>query len=326
MNPERDPMPRQLGLRPPKLAPRLELHKLLAAELGAIPPYPEAADHLGLVEEWGLYGNDEYGTCGPTSVANYLRLVSKYLTGVQVDVPQDAVFDLYRRSGNPNFSPVTGDDDNGVDMQTMLEAFAHGGLAGIRPVAFAAVDPRNPSVLRAAVSIFGGVLLGSVLDVAQDVQYMHHENWDPVQGSAIWGGHATLLGKYKPTEASDDFTVVTWATLQGLTDEFVMMQNQEAWVVIMEEHFGTVAFQEGIDQDALREDYRELTGRDLPFRPAPNPSPNPEPPEPVDPDLEADLELVKASRQFRMKHHSGEGENVRKALQRWMMAHDYADS
>jgi hypothetical protein len=317
-------MPRQLGLRQPKLAPRLELHRLLNPALGALPPYPAAADHLGLVEEWGMYANDQFGTCGPTSLANYLRLISKYLDGVQVDVPLDAVLDLYRRSGNPGFDPDTGEDDNGVDMQTMLEAFASGGLAGIKPVAFAAVDPSNPSVLRAAVSIFGALLLGSVLDVAQDVQYMHHENWDPVQGSAPWGGHATLLGKYKPPEASDDFTVVTWADLQGVTDEFMLMQNQEAWVVIMPQHFGMVAFQEGIDQDALREDYRALTGRDLPFRPSP--TPNPEPPEPVDPVLEADMALVKATRGFRMSHHGREGETVKRALQRWMMAHDYTDS
>src|SRR5436190_16980905 len=106
-----------------------------------------------------MYGNDQYGDCGPVSVANYIRLVTQYLTGAEVAVSQDAVFDLYRRSGNPNFDPATDADDNGVDMQTMLEALAAGGIGGgFKPVAFAKVDVTRVDEVRAAIAIFGGVL------------------------------------------------------------------------------------------------------------------------------------------------------------------------
>lgn len=313
---------KRLGLRPPKRAARLELHRFLNPELGAIPPHPAAADHLGLVRTWGLYGNDRYGDCGPVSVANYIRLVSTYLTGVEVDVPLDAVFDLYRRSGNPDFNPDTGAGDNGVDMQTMLEAMYHGGIAGIKPVAFAAVNPTDPEVLRAAISIFGAVLFGSVLDTAQETQFESGHAWDYLEGSPLWGGHATLVGQYTPPNGFSDFSLVTWGQVQHATDRFVIRQNQEAWVVIMKDHFGTRAFQEGIDVNALAEDYKALTGHSLPFRPSPDPTPAPDP----DPDLAADMDLVAATRAFCLKHHGREGEVVRRAILTWKSKRGYGDA
>jgi hypothetical protein len=69
---------------------------------------------------------------------------------------QDEVFALYRLSGNPTFDPTTGDDDNGVDLQTMLEAALVNGYGTIKPVAFAKVDHTNEAEVQAAVAIFGG--------------------------------------------------------------------------------------------------------------------------------------------------------------------------
>src|SRR4051794_23725983 len=118
---------RKLGRRPPSGKPALMLGDFLKA--GVAPAHPATGDHFKQLE-FGLYENDQFGDCGPTSVANLVRLVTGGLLGTEIQPSQDDVFDLYRRSGNPNFDPKTDADDNGVDMQTMLEALLSGGNGG----------------------------------------------------------------------------------------------------------------------------------------------------------------------------------------------------
>jgi hypothetical protein len=56
---------RKLGLRPPSRKPALRLAEFLT---GAVPAHPATADHFGTLA-FGLYDNDRFGDCGPTSVA-----------------------------------------------------------------------------------------------------------------------------------------------------------------------------------------------------------------------------------------------------------------
>jgi hypothetical protein len=305
---------RRLGLRQPKNAPRLRMSRLLSVT-APLPEHPAAADHLSLVEEWGLYANDQFGDCGPVSVANDIKLATKYLTGTQVDVSLDDVFDLYRRSGNPGFDPKTGADDNGVDMQTMLEALLEGGIAGMKPVAFASVDHTSRDMVDTCISIFGSVLFGAMLDTAQ----MHQTDdglWDFVL-SAPWGGHAFLGGRYfNGQEARTG--VVTWGEVVDATDAFLDKQLLEAWVVIWPWHLNSKAFQEGVDIQALKEDYLALTGRELVVPPFPGPQPTPE-----DPAVAADLALVTAADRWLKLHHYGHSYDMEQALRAWKLARGF---
>jgi hypothetical protein len=261
---------RRLGRRAPSRRPALRLGPLLTA---GVPAHPITVDHLSRVFDFELYRNDQFGDCGPVSVANSLKALTVYADVPERSPSQEDVFDLYRRSGNPRFDPATGADDNGVDMQTMLEALLAGGIGGYRPVCFAQVDHTNLDELRAAVSIFGVALLGVDLQVAQQDQ-TYRGLWD-YSRSAEWGGHAVAAGAY--TSASGhglDVSVVTWGDVLGTTDEFLTHQLDEAWVVIWPEHLSHPAFQAGIDLPALASAYRELTGRTLPL-PGPTPGPAP---------------------------------------------------
>lgn len=247
----------KLGLRPPKNARALRLGNLLT---GVVPKHPVACDHLGDLE-FGLYNNDRFGVCGPTSVANLIRLVTAGLIGSEIQVTQDDVFDLYRRSGNPDFDPLTGADDNGVDMQTMLEALLAGGIGGNKPLAFARVDVSNDSELDAAVSIFGGTLWGVDLQAAQQAQSNQvNPEWDYIQ-SNIWGGHAILDGKYD--ETSSDAEVISWAKKIKTTGAFRRMQLKEGWVVVWEWNIGHPAFQAGVDLNLLQQAFKQMTGKDI---------------------------------------------------------------
>jgi hypothetical protein len=300
---------RALGRLSPKRAPALRL-----ALTGRVPDHPAAADHFARVSRWVLGGNDRFGTCGPTGAANSRLLTLLYLSGAVFTPTDEDVFDLYRRSGNPDFDPETGAGDNGVDLQTMLEAMHSGGLAGTKPVCFAQVDHTNLDEVRAAEAIFGSVLLGVVLDTAQQAQ-TDEGLWD-YASSAVWGGHAVLSGRYTDdavAEASDRTGVVTWAEVVDTTDRFLDLQLEEAWVIIWPEHLGDTTFLEGVDQARLRADYQALTGRSFPSGPVPQPDPGRVPDS-------ADKALARKAHEF----HAGTigGHAMDRALQRWLRVRD----
>lgn len=251
----------QLGLRPADPdRPVLRLSSMLS---GRLPHVPLVVDHYSAVHDFGLYGNDRYQVCGPTTVANLRKMTTKILTGTEQSPSQADVFDLYRRSGNPRFDPATGAGDNGVVMADMMSALVHGGIAGVRPVAYAQVDVTNLAEVRAATAIFGALALGCDLEAAQRKQ-TETGLWD-VQRSAWWGGHAVPAVGYTSAANGRDLTVVTWSKLVGVTDRFWARQVTEAWVVIWPEMLGTAQFLQGIDAAAANAAYRELTGRPGPF-------------------------------------------------------------
>lgn len=247
----------KLGLQPAIPGkPSLQLGDFLT---GKVPAHPVTADHFNKLA-FGMYGNDKYGVCGPTSVGNLRRLITGGLLGKEKAPTQAAVFDLYRRSGNPNFDPKTDADDNGVVMQTMLEALLSGGIGGVKPVAFAKVRTDSNEELAAAVSIFGGTLFGATLQVAQQAQTdANPPEWD-YSPSDIWGGHAILHGTY---EGSGHQDVISWAKRVRTTQEWRKNQLDEAWVVIWNENVQHPAFQAGVDVSALKSAYKQVTGSTL---------------------------------------------------------------
>jgi hypothetical protein len=257
---------RRLGLRPSDPnRPALKLTRILAAEP---PQHPTAVDHFTQVTDWGMYQNDKYGVCGPTTVANSRKLITRALTGVEHSPTQDDVFNLYRASGNPQFDPATGVDDNGVDMATMLSAVRNVGIGGTKSLAEAKVDVTDLNEVRAAIAIFGFLLLGVDLDTAQQDQ-TDTGVWD-YQRSPGWGGHAVLAGAYRCRPIGADVKVITWAEVVGMTDAFWRRQVSEAWIVVWPELIGTEQFQQGIDTAALNADYEALTGRPGPLPAGPS--------------------------------------------------------
>lgn len=271
---ERHPITdKRLGRRAPDLerindpARTLQLGALLT---GVVPAHSPAVDHFSAITAsaapWNILGNDKYGDCGPVCVANSRKVTLKALTGQDYNPALNDVFDLYRRSGNPQFNPNTGADDNGVDMNTMLQAAMSGGAYGTKPVAFASVDVTNQDECDAAIDLFGYLLLGIDLQVAQQSQT---DAKPPVWGykrSGEWGGHAVIAGKYTGgSGTTPDRTVESWALIVGTTDEFWKRQVQEAWVVIWPEHLGSTQFHAGLDFGTANAAFTELTGKPGPF-------------------------------------------------------------
>jgi hypothetical protein len=271
------------GRNNPKRTPSLKLANILKA----IPVHPLSEDYLANLSDWQMLGNDQYGDCAAVSWANSRRFITTLLGGKGIYPSLTDVLKLYKTQ-NPGFP----NDDNGMDMQTMLEYLNHrGGTDGVKLVAFASVDVSNLEEVKAALYIFGSLLLGIEVQAENQQDFSNGTPWDYHAGAAVEGGHAVLGGGFS-SQPSNDVRFITWGAETGMTDAFwknlVNCPSGEAWVCIWPENLGTKQFIAGIDMNTLAADYYALTGKTLaipapapaPVPPTPAPSPIPAPPTP----------------------------------------------
>lgn len=274
------------GRRPPKNAPALRLGSYLT---GTIPDHPAAEDYLAALHGgWEMLGNDRAGDCNSVTWANMRRLVTATLATEHY--PSQAQVWQFYQTQNPGFDPngsaqtngPGSSHDQGMEIQTGLEYLArHGGPDGVKPVAFAKVDPSNLTEVEAALAIFGCLWLGILVLDANQEQFAEGVPWTDVAGSPVDGGHAILGGGYQP-----GVKFITWGAEAEFAPSFWNGSSpdgplvEEAWAVIWPEQLGSRQFQQGIDQAALAADYEAITGRPFPAVVPPPPAPTP-PPEPA---------------------------------------------
>jgi hypothetical protein len=218
-----------------------------------------------------LGGNDKYGTCGPTSIANYL-VIDYAKHGETITVTDEAVFELYRYSGNPNFDPDTDADDNGVDMKVLLRAFAKHGMEITRangqtervyPAAWAQLSHQDPGSLSDGIGLAGAIVCGQVLDTAQQKQTDAHPPLWNYRKSAEWGGHATVYGTYTGVTKAGlaDAKTASWAMLIGTTDSYVSRQLDEAYLIVSPATLAGDAFNAAVNKAAFLAAYKAETGK-----------------------------------------------------------------
>jgi hypothetical protein len=306
------------GRRAPKNAPALRLAGLLT---GVVPAHPSSVDYGQAFTGWQMLGNDRYGVCVAVTWANERALVSTVLGGKTKYPTLDQVITFYKTQ-NPGFPS----QDDGMDIQTALEYLvSHGGPDGVKAVAFAKVNYTNLAELQAAHAIFGQVWYGvNVLNANMD-EFNAGQPWDYVAGSPLDGGHSITGVGYDPTHTR----FVTWAQETEWTEAFRTHQVEEAWVVIWPEHLGTAAFEQGVNGQALADDFHALTGGTIviptpPGPPAPPPvppvppsppvppTPPPAPVPPVDP-AQAVIAFYDAAKSWAHARHIGANKKVARA-------------
>lgn len=269
-NPNRKPG--AFGRRAPKCAAALDLGPLLT---GTIPAHPAAADYLAKLNGgWLVLGNDRAGDCNSVAWANTRRLVTGTLTTEKYPT-QAMVWEFYRTQ-NPGFDPngssgtngPGSDQDQGMEIQTGLEYLhAHGGPDGVKPVAFARVNPQSPDQVKAAIAIFGSVWTGITVLAVNEDEFSEGKPWNYQSRSPQVGGHAIVTGGYGKAgkgALGGDERFVTWGQETSFTDTFWKHEAEECWAVIWPEHLGSKAFEQGINRTLLAADYHALTGKTLP--------------------------------------------------------------
>jgi len=276
-------MARMLGWRPAdpeRLANAKRMARFL--ETSTLPTHPESVDYMTRIPQWLLGRNTSVGSCGPTSVANFVLLVTTILAEWPLAFTDDEIIDLYSRVSG--YDPATGANDNGVDMTELLSELVRNGIGfdkrNVKAIAYAALpDPHDVDMLWSASARFGGVLCGADLAQAQD-QQTNAGLWDYVPRSGAWGGHAFLTSpRYsdKPGTTEDRTGLVTWAEPIDLTDAFYAKQNAETYVVILPWHLQDKGFLENTDLVTLAADFTTITGKPFPIK---------VPPKPVDPPVD----------------------------------------
>lgn len=279
--------PGKYGRRPPKRARALQLKDYLT---GTVPAVPAAADYLAALHGgWEMLGNDEASDCVAVTWANVRRLVTGTLTPPGDYPNQEEVWAVYKTQ-NPGFDPSGtastdgpgSPSDQGMDIQTLLEYLvSHGGPDGVKALAFAQVDHRDPAEVKAAIALFGYVWTGiNVLDINMQ-EFGAGQPWQYSASSPVDGGHSVVTGGYGPPGGgalNGDERFITWAQETSFTDAFWAHCVEEAWVVLWPEQLGSAEFLAGIDLAALAADYTAITGQPFPVTPPAPPAPTPEPP------------------------------------------------
>jgi hypothetical protein len=165
--------------------------------------WPLVADGLDYTTKlppglWGMLGNDRYGCCFWSALANIL-MAQQANAGQPVHVyTTDDVLGWYAaQTGFKKNDPST---DNGTDPIAGMQWAQRNGLIrawGKVPIV------GNDAHLGAATEYFGGLVLG----VSVPSGWMSTTTWGPNAGT-IEGGHAIVGAGYNP---AGDYTALTWA-------------------------------------------------------------------------------------------------------------------
>lgn len=233
--------------------------------------HPDKRDWLSKVTDWPMYGNDSLGDCVWAMIGHAIEAWTAYSTGAPVEVPEAALIKGY--SDVTGYDPSDPSTDQGTVLQDALSYWKKSGIAGHKILAFAKVDHYNPDEIKAALDVFGALMVGIQCPTSAMDQFNAGEPWDVVRGSTIEGGHAIHVGAFDPTR----YELVTWAKVQDMTNLFADTYIDEIWAVITPEWYAANGHTPtGLDLYGLGQDLHEITGE-------PNPFP-PQPPQPADPD------------------------------------------
>ena len=269
------------GRRAPALTngPMLRLEDFVAT--GIVPQRPASTDDTKAIT-FALDDNDSVGDCVPTGFDNFRRIITKLLTGTEVDtslaqviawyVTQNPGFDI---NGTADTNGPGSSHDNGMDMQVFLALLVKTGVI----VGFASFDPKNDALVQTALWLFEAVYLGGTLQVAQQSQ-SDQGYWDYAPNSGTWGGHCFVGAAY---DAAGNMQMVTWKELIRATVAWRAHCLDEAFVVILKEHVNNPSFRAGFDLPKFAAAFTAITGRPFPVAVGPSPTPTPVPPAPVVP-------------------------------------------
>lgn len=137
------------------------------------------------------------------------------------------------------FDPVTGDNDNGADVQGVVSYYQTTGFPddkGVRHKGGQALwlEPGDLQDLWECCLVGGSVGVGWVITQANMDQSNNNQPWSYVAGSPQDGGHYTpVVGRANSRNGG----TITWSKRQGFTPDMYTKQSDEAVLVIDLEEF-----------------------------------------------------------------------------------------
>lgn len=221
-----------------------------------LPVPPLVIGHELIGHDWGMLSNDKHSNCVFAGAAHETMIWSHMGT-------RAAGVNFTDANVLSDYSAVTGYDgtaatDQGTDMQQAAEYRRKTGIIdanGVRHKIDAYFDlrPGHPDDLALAIYLTGAVGIGIECPDNADKLFDAHQPWDVTAGTHVEGGH------YIPAmlrNSKDQFGVVTWGGLQGMTLDFYDKYCDEAVMFLSLESIT----QKGLSPDgfALDEINRDL--------------------------------------------------------------------
>jgi hypothetical protein len=147
----------------------------------------------------GMYLNDEIGDCTIAEVAHHIMLLSAH-TGTMVVITDAQVQAMYSAiSGyDPSQTDASGNNptDTGCAITDVLAYWQNTGLAGHKIDGWVSINPTNLNHRNLATYLFGGCSVGVQLPAAAQTQFSNGQEWFPVAGDQIEGGHCIMESGY----------------------------------------------------------------------------------------------------------------------------------
>lgn len=199
------------SLRFGKLPPKSDYRTLrLKSYLGPVlAPPPVACDALervrarldrrDLANLFPMNGNELYGDCAVAAAAHALTVWNGLLGATRI-VAEPTVEKLYLHLANGI--------DAGLAALDVLNHWRKSGIDGERIRAFATLDVHDHDQVKQAITLFGGVYLGFVVQADCVADFNARRPWTP--GPRLGHGHVVFATGYDDVGV----TVLTWGSTQ----------------------------------------------------------------------------------------------------------------
>ena len=222
-------------------------------DTATLPPPPPQLDLTAHVPDWPMYGNDRIGDCTTAAAGHMIEAWSAAARGQAVEISDAAVLDAFDHV--KVVDPATG-EEGAVELD-VLRYWRKSGIGQHKIGAFARVAVHDPTLVRSAAYLFGGLYIGLALPLTAQTQ----AEWDwtgSLAGPArpgSWGGHAVDIVGY----AADALTVVTWGALKRMTWSFWDRYVDECYCILSDDFLEAGKAPNGFDLEALKADLALVT-------------------------------------------------------------------
>ena len=224
-----------------------------------LPKPPATFGHEDLIKQWGVFGNDEYGCCGPAGAAHVSMLWCAE-SGTAQAFDTTSVLKNYSAVTSPPFTPSDPSTDTGVDLDDLAKYWRQEGLVDAKGarhqiVAYVDMSPGDLRELWLASYLFQAAVLGFALPQSAMDQTKAGQVWDDVGDSNILGGHCVPnMGKHAGMGDG-----ITWGKHQPFTAAFYVKYMNQGIVAFSEEMMIQAHSIDGFDDAGLRADVAAIT-------------------------------------------------------------------
>lgn len=220
-----------------------------------LPEAPKTFGHEGLLDQWGMLGNDQFGDCVWAGAAHETMLWNRE-AGRSIAWSDTSALSDY--SAVTGFNPSDQSTDQGTDMQAAASYRRKTGVldaSGVRHKVGAYLGIKGLDDITKAAYLFGAVGVGIEFPDYAMEEFNDGKPWTYRAKANIEGGHyVPLVGR----NAKGNYLVVTWGKVQEVTAGFLNHFVDEAIVYVSEERLTGGKSLEGFNLSQLQADLRSL--------------------------------------------------------------------